>query len=75
MRGGRTACSGLAYGGLGAGPVWSTTRIGCVSVLGHWRIVFRFEDGMAHDVKLIDYHEENSDAYEKPSPSWIVGAV
>ena len=46
-----------------------------VSVSGNWRIVFRFEDGMAHDVELIDYHEENSDAYEKPSPSWIVGAT
>jgi proteic killer suppression protein len=27
-----------------------------VSVLGNWRIVFQFEDGMAHDVDLIDYH-------------------
>lgn len=27
-----------------------------VSVSGNWRIVFRFEDGMAHDVDLIDYH-------------------
>jgi proteic killer suppression protein len=27
-----------------------------VSVSGNWRIVFRFEDGMAHDVELIDYH-------------------
>ena len=27
-----------------------------VSVSGNWRIVFRFEDGMAHGVDLIDYH-------------------
>jgi proteic killer suppression protein len=27
-----------------------------VSVSGNWRIVFRFEEGMAHDVELIDYH-------------------
>jgi len=27
-----------------------------VSVSGNWRIVFRFEDGTAHDVELIDYH-------------------
>ena len=27
-----------------------------VSVSGNWRIVFRFEDDMAHDVDLIDYH-------------------
>ena len=27
-----------------------------VSVSGNWRIIFRFEDGAAHDVDLIDYH-------------------
>ncbi|MBF0356690.1 MAG: type II toxin-antitoxin system RelE/ParE family toxin [Alphaproteobacteria bacterium] len=27
-----------------------------VMVSGNWRIVFRFEDGHAHDVDLIDYH-------------------
>jgi proteic killer suppression protein len=27
-----------------------------VSVSGNWRIVFRFEDGRAWDVDLIDYH-------------------
>lgn len=30
--------------------VWS------ISISGNWRIVFRFEDGDAHDVDLIDYH-------------------
>ena len=29
---------------------WSAT------VSGNWRIVFRFEDGHARDVDLIDYH-------------------
>lgn len=27
-----------------------------VSVSGNWRITFRFENGSAHDVDLIDYH-------------------
>jgi proteic killer suppression protein len=29
---------------------WSAT------VLGNWRIVFRFEGGDVHDVDLVDYH-------------------
>jgi toxin HigB-1 len=31
-------------------PFWS------VSVSGNWRIIFRFQDGSAYDVDLIDYH-------------------
>lgn len=27
-----------------------------ISVSGNWRVVFRFVDGEAHDVDLIDYH-------------------
>jgi toxin HigB-1 len=27
-----------------------------VSVSGNWRIIFRFEDGKAFDVDLVDYH-------------------
>ena len=27
-----------------------------IAVAANWRIVFRFEDGDAHDVDLIDYH-------------------
>jgi toxin HigB-1 len=27
-----------------------------VSVSGNWRIIFRFENGNAYDVDLIDYH-------------------
>lgn len=27
-----------------------------VSVNANWRIVFRFQGGDAHDVKLVDYH-------------------
>ena len=27
-----------------------------VSVSGNWRIIFRFEDGDAYDVDLVDYH-------------------
>jgi proteic killer suppression protein len=27
-----------------------------VAVSGNWRVIFRFEDGQATDVDLIDYH-------------------
>ena len=27
-----------------------------VSVSGNWRVIFRFERGMAYDVDLVDYH-------------------
>lgn len=27
-----------------------------VSVSGNWRVIFRFADGEAHDVDLVDYH-------------------
>lgn len=27
-----------------------------ISISGNWRIIFRFEDGDAHDVDLVDYH-------------------
>ena len=27
-----------------------------ITVAGNWRIIFRFEDGHARDVDLIDYH-------------------
>ena len=27
-----------------------------VSVSGNWRIVFRFENGQATDIDLVDYH-------------------
>ena len=27
-----------------------------VTITGNWRIVFRFEDGNAFDVDLVDYH-------------------
>jgi toxin HigB-1 len=27
-----------------------------VSVSGNWRMIFRFEDGQATDVDLVDYH-------------------
>ena len=31
-------------------------RFYAVSVSGNWRVIFRFEDGQATDVDLIDYH-------------------
>jgi toxin HigB-1 len=27
-----------------------------INVNGPWRIVFRFEDGNAHEVEIVDYH-------------------
>ena len=27
-----------------------------VTVNANWRVIFRFEGGDAHDVKLVDYH-------------------
>jgi len=27
-----------------------------VSISGNWRIIFRFENGKAHDIEMIDYH-------------------
>lgn len=27
-----------------------------VTITGNWRIIFRFEDGQAFDVDMIDYH-------------------
>ena len=27
-----------------------------ISISGNWRVIFRFEDGDAHDVELTDYH-------------------
>lgn len=27
-----------------------------ISINGPWRIVFRFEDGDAHEVEIVDYH-------------------
>ena len=27
-----------------------------ISITGNWRLVFRFEDGDAYDVDLVDYH-------------------
>ncbi len=31
-----------------------------IRVSGNWRIIFRFKDGDAFDVNLIDYHYERS---------------
>jgi len=27
-----------------------------ISVSGNWRIIFRFDDGDAYDIDLVDYH-------------------
>ncbi|BAZ11158.1 hypothetical protein NIES4071_29840 [Calothrix sp. NIES-4071] len=30
--------------------IWS------IKISGNWRIIFRFEDGEAYDIDLVDYH-------------------
>jgi proteic killer suppression protein len=35
----------------GDGPGWFTVRIN-----DHWRIRFRYQDGHAHDVEIVEYH-------------------
>lgn len=43
--------------GFGLHPLKETFEgLWAVSVSGNWRIVFRFENGNAYDVDLIDYH-------------------
>lgn len=47
----------LAVPGFGLHPLKGPLRgHWSVSVSGNWRIVFRFKDGEAVDVQLIDYH-------------------
>ncbi|MCY3729291.1 MAG: type II toxin-antitoxin system RelE/ParE family toxin [Nitrospira sp.] len=31
-------------------------RFWSISISGNWRIIFRFEEGDAYDVDLVDYH-------------------
>ena len=31
-----------------------------ISISGNWRVIFRFEDGDAYDVDLIDYHQQEA---------------
>jgi hypothetical protein len=41
-----------------------------VTVRANWHVTFRFEEGEACDVDLVDYHEEETSyAYEEPTPS------
>ena len=49
--------------GLRGNPGWRLHRLKgdlagfwSVRVIGNWRIVFRFENGEAIDVDLVDYH-------------------
>jgi toxin HigB-1 len=50
-------------------------RFWSVTVSGNLRIIFRFENGNAYDVDLIDYHEEEGNAHEKPTSSWTIGTI
>ena len=49
--------SDLDMGGYRLHPLKGDMRgLWSIAVASSWRIVFRFEDGDAHDVDLIDYH-------------------
>ena len=49
--------SDLDMGGYRLHPLKGDMRgLWSVAVSANWRIVFRFEDGHAYDVDLIDYH-------------------
>ena len=48
---------------MGLFPGWrlhpltgNMTGFWSVTVSGNWRLIFRFEDGQAFDVDLVDYH-------------------
>ena len=47
------ACAGVTKRNEFHSPLQGQWR---VRVSGNWRVVFRFEDGEAVDVDLIDYH-------------------
>ena len=47
----------MALPGFGLHPLKGKFKgLWAVSVTGNWRIVFRFENGNAYDVDLVDYH-------------------
>ena len=49
--------SDLDMGGYRLHPLKGDMRgLWSIAVAANWRIVFRFEDGDAHDVDLVDYH-------------------
>jgi proteic killer suppression protein len=49
--------SNMALPGFGLHPLKGKLKgLWAVSVSGNWRVVFRFEEGNAYDVDLIDYH-------------------
>ncbi len=52
-----TRSSDMSLPGLRLHPLKGKLRgFWSVSVSGNWRIIFRFEDGDAYDVDLVDYH-------------------
>jgi proteic killer suppression protein len=47
----------MALPGFGLHPLKGRLKgLWAVRVSGNWRIVFRFENGNAYDVDLVDYH-------------------
>jgi toxin HigB-1 len=47
----------VALPAFGLHPLKGTLKgFWAVSVSGNWRIIFRFDEGNAYDVDLVDYH-------------------
>jgi len=47
----------MALPGFGLHPLKGDLKgFWAVSVSGNWRIIFRFDNGSAYDVDLVDYH-------------------
>jgi proteic killer suppression protein len=47
----------VALPAFGLHPLKGTLKgFWAVSVSGNWRIIFRFDEGNAYDVHLVDYH-------------------
>ena len=52
-----TRISDMALPGFGLHPLKGRLKgLWAVRVSGNWRIVFRFQNGNAYDVDLVDYH-------------------
>jgi len=52
-----TEVQDMGFSGSGLHPLKGRfARNWAVKVSGNWRLVFRFEDGDAHDVGYVDYH-------------------
>ena len=69
------AGSSPAAGTIGKGARLSGNRSGAwaMTINGSWRLVFRFRDGDAHDVEIVDYHQRSKPViFEEVHPGRIL---